>query len=85
MPEMALTNSPHATIVGEFMPLYERTVREEIEASRNFILQRAADFVLGKHGQVWLLSEHRANRGRRDDATREEVLRELDALRHAQR
>ena len=62
MPEVALEASPHATIVGEFMPLYERTVREEIEASRNFILQRAADFVLGKRGQVWLLSEHRANR-----------------------
>jgi hypothetical protein len=42
--------------------IYERTVREEIEASRNFILQRAADFVLGKRGQVWLLCEHRANR-----------------------
>jgi hypothetical protein len=81
MPEVALEASPHATIVGEFMPLYERTVREEIEASRNFILQRAADFVLGKRGQVWLLCEHRANRGRSDDAMLEEVLRELDALR----
>lgn len=80
-PEMALTASPHATVVGEFMPLYERTVREEIEASRNFILQRAATFVLGKQGQVWLLCEHRANRGRRDDQMLEEVLRELDAVR----
>lgn len=81
VPEMALTASPHATIVGEYMPLHERTVREEIEASRNFILQRAADFVLGKRGQVWLLSEHRMTRGRRADAELEEVLRELDALR----
>jgi hypothetical protein len=57
------------------------TVREEIEASRNLILQRAADFVLGKRGQVWLLCEHRANRGRRDDRLLEEVLSELDLLR----
>jgi hypothetical protein len=78
---MALTASPHATVDGGFMPLYERTLREEIEASRNFVLQRAADFVLGKRGQVWLLCEHRANRGRRDDAMLEEVLRELDLLR----
>ena len=81
MPEMALDASPHATVVGEFMPLYERTVREEIEASRNFILQRAADFVLGKRGQVWLLSENRVTRGRRADAELEEMLRELDELR----
>lgn len=29
----------------------------------------------------WLLCEHRANRGRRDEAMLEEVLRELDELR----
>ena len=81
MPEMALEASPHATIVGEFMPLYERTVRQEIEASRNFIFQRAADFVLCKRGQVWLQCEHRASRGRRDDAMLEDVLRELVARR----
>jgi len=80
-PEMALEASPHATIVGEFMPLYERTVRQEIEASRNFIFQRAADFVLCKRGQVWLQCEHRASRGRRDDAMLEDVLRELVARR----
>jgi hypothetical protein len=51
-PEIALEASRHATIVAEFMPLYERTVREDIEASRNFILQRAAGFVLGKRGHV---------------------------------
>jgi hypothetical protein len=81
MPEMALSASPHASVVGEFMPLYARTVREEIEASRSFIMNRAADFVLGKRGQVWLLCENRAHRGRRDDEMLEEVLRELDTLR----
>jgi hypothetical protein len=64
-------------------PAQDRNACREIEASRNFILQRAADFVLGKRGQVWLLCEHRANRGRRDDAALEEVLRELDAIRRA--
>jgi len=31
--------------------------------------------------QVWLLCEHRANLGRRDDTLLEEVLRELDVVR----
>ena len=81
MPEMALEASPHATIVGEFMPLYERTVREEIEGTRNYILRRAADFTLGKRADLWLVSEHRIHRGARDDETLQMILQEMDQIR----
>ena len=79
--EMAFTESPHATVDGEFMPLYHRTVREEIEGTRNYILRRAADFVLERRANLWLVADRRIHRAAMADDALEAVLRELDAVR----
>jgi hypothetical protein len=78
--EMALTESPHATVDGEFMPLFHRTAREQMEGTRNYILRRAADFVLERRSDLWLATDRRIHRVMRDDAALEELLRELDSL-----
>jgi hypothetical protein len=78
---MALIESPHATIDGEFMPLYHRTVREQIEGTRNYIVRRAADFVLKRRAALWLVTSRRIHFAAMDDERLEAVLRELDALR----
>jgi hypothetical protein len=81
--EMALTESAHATVDGEFMPLYHRTVREDIGGTRNYILRRAADFVFERRANLWLAADRRIHRAVMDDDALEAVLRELEAVRSA--
>ena len=86
---MPLSRDARLSVSDAFLPRYQRTAADELQAVRRLTLWRAADFVLGKDAENWLelrwvlWRQRRGFIGARDEAGLVAVLRELDTMRCA--
>jgi hypothetical protein len=84
-PEMALERQFAANVEEHYMALYRRLLEDETRDLRVFVINRAADYVLGKEGVYWVTpGPYAPGHGRRVDAVQasEEGLRRCLAELH---
>jgi hypothetical protein len=71
-PEMALDREFAANVEKQYMALYRRLLERETADLRVFVINRAADYVLGKEGIYWVTpGSYSPARPRRVDAVRD--------------